>query len=233
MNDALNEMYAKLEAHFGPSGWWPAETPFEIAVGAILTQNTAWGNVEKAIANLKQRKLLSAKAIVACPTDALEDALRPSGFFRVKAQRLRTFCAWLIEHHGGSMKRLAERPLAQLRPELLAVSGLGPETVDDILLYACLKPVFVVDAYTQRIFHRHGLITAPVKYETLRAFCESNLEADVARYAAFHGYLVYAGNRYCRRVPRCETCPLGCTLEPGQPLPLPPASAPRKRPSRV
>lgn len=221
MRAVLHEMYERLAAHFGPTGWWPADTPFEVAVGAILTQNTSWRSVEKAIAELKRRRMLSAKAIGACPDGLLEEILRPTGYFRIKAQRLRSFCVHLVGRYGGSMKRMAARPLEELRPELLAVPGIGPETADDILCYACDKPVFVVDAYTQRILHRHGLIAAPMKYEALRRLLEDHLEPDLHLYKEFHGLLDYAGARYCRRAPRCDECPLGPLLRPGQPVPLP------------
>jgi endonuclease-3 related protein len=221
LKPTLQQIYERLAAHFGVTGWWPGDTPFEIAVGAILTQNTAWTNVEKAIENLKRGRLLSPRAIVSCPSETLEAAVYPTGYFRVKALRLRIFCDHLIDRYGGSMKRMARRPLEELRPELLAIPGIGPETADDILLYACDKPVFVVDAYTQRILHRHGLIEAPVRYEALRALFEGHLPADVALYKEYHGLIVYTGKDFCRRVPRCAACPLGPLLCPGQPVPLP------------
>lgn len=217
MKPTLLEIYEHLAAHFGPCGWWPGDTPFEIAIGAILTQNTAWTNVEKAIANLKREKLLSPRAILTCELAALEAAVYPTGYYRQKALRLRIFCTHLVDRYGGSMKRMAKRPLEELRPELLAIPGIGPETADDILLYACDKPVFVVDAYTQRILHRHGLIDAPMRYETLRALFEANLPKDIALYQEYHGLIVYTGKDYCRRIPRCEACPLCPLLQPGQP----------------
>lgn len=214
----LHGIYRKLEAHFGPSGWWPADTPFEVAIGAILTQNTAWTNVEKAIANLKRAKLLNPKRILASPDEVLEEALRPSGYFRVKARRVRGFCAYLVERHGGSIARMAKQPLETLRPELLAVHGIGPETADDILLYACEKPVFVVDAYTRRIMSRHGHVSPTIGYEDLRALFESRLKPDAELFKNYHGLIVLTGNRYCRATPRCEECPLRPLLKGGQPL---------------
>jgi endonuclease-3 related protein len=209
LKEALTEIYRRLKAHYGPTGWWPADTNFEVAVGAILTQNTAWTNVEKAFVNLKREKLLSPRAILDAPDGVLEAAVRPTGYFRVKALRLRIFCAYLVERYGGSMERMARRPLEELRPELLAVPGIGPETADDILLYACRKPVFVVDAYTQRILSRHGLIELPIKYEALRALFERNLDPDVDLYKEFHALIVYTGKDFCRRFPNCDACPLG------------------------
>ena len=217
MKRVLVEFYDRMAAYYGPTHWWPGDTPFEIAVGAVLTQNTAWGNVEKAIANLKRETPLSARAIVECPAAKLEWMLRPSGFFRVKAKRLRSFCQYLVERYGGSMKRMAAQPLETLRPELLAVHGIGPETGDDILLYACEKTVFVVDAYTRRILSRHGLVSADIAYEELRGLFERNVEPDLHVYKEYHGLLVYVGKEFCRRKPLCAGCPLGPTLKPGQP----------------
>ena len=218
MKKILSEFYAHMEARYGPTGWWPGDTPFEIAVGAVLTQNTAWSNVEKAIDNLNREKLLSARAIVECPLDRLETALTPSGYFRVKARRLRSFCEYLLTRYAGNMRRMQRRPLETLRPELLDVHGIGPETADDILLYACGKRVFVVDAYTRRIFSRHGIVDPNIPYEDLRRFFEHNLEPDLHLYSEYHALIVYVGKDYCRRAPRCAACPLGPTLKKGQPI---------------
>lgn len=205
----LTEIFSHLSKHYGPTHWWPGDSPFEIAVGAVLTQNTAWTNVEKAITNLKHEKLLSPHAILECPNGRLESALKPSGYFRIKASRLRSFCVYLMERYKGSMKRMAEQPLELLRPELLDVHGIGPETADDILLYACEKPVFVVDAYTRRIFSRHGLIPENIPYEPLRAFFENHLKPDIHMFKEYHGLIVWTGKDFCRRNPKCETCPMG------------------------
>lgn len=208
----LLDIYRRLADHYGPTHWWPGDSPFEIAVGAILTQNTAWGNVEKAIENLKRLRLLSARKILASADATLETALTPSGYFRVKARRLRSFCAYLVERHGASMKRMARQPLQTLRPELLDVYGIGPETADDILLYACEKPVFVVDAYTRRILSRHGLVPPDIAYEPLRAFFERRLDSDAHMFKEYHGLLVWAGKDFCRKIPRCAGCPLQAVL---------------------
>jgi len=214
----LLTIYNRLERHFGPTGWWPGDSPFEIAVGAILTQNTAWTNVEQAIANLKRARLLTPKKIAACPDKELHTALRPSGYFRVKAQRLRCFCEHLLENHGGSMARMARVPLDTLREELLSVHGIGPETADDILLYACGKPIFVVDAYTRRILHRHGHVDADISYHELQEVFHRRLPRNVALYQEYHALIVYVGKDFCRPRPRCEECPLAPLLEPGQPV---------------
>ena len=215
---ALTRIYDLMSAHFGPTHWWPGDTPFEIAAGAVLTQNTAWTNVEKAIANLKRENLLSPRAILECPNGTLERALAPSGYFRVKTKRLRSFCAYLVERYGGSMARMAKRPLEQLRPELLGVHGIGAETADDILLYACEKIVFVIDAYTRRIFSRHGLVPEKIAYEHLRAFFETHVEPDLHRYKEYHGLIVWTGKEFCRRNPKCSECPLGPMLKKKYPM---------------
>jgi endonuclease-3 related protein len=208
-----------MEAHYGPTHWWPGDTPFEVAVGAVLTQNTAWTNVEKAIANLKREELLTPQAFLACPNGRCEEALRPSGYFRVKAQRLRNFCAYLVERYDGYMAAMARQPLETLRPELLAVNGIGPETADDILLYACDKPVFVIDAYTRRILHRHGLLPEPLPYEDLRTLFERHLPRDLALFQEYHGLIVFTGKDFCRRRPQCAGCPLQPLLKKGEPVP--------------
>ena len=213
----LQEIYDRLAAHYGHTGWWPGDSPFEIAVGAILTQNTAWTNVERAIANLKAHELLNPSAILDSPAETLENAIRASGYFRVKAQRLRNFCAYLLEKYGGSMECMAREPLDALRPELLAVNGIGPETADDILLYACGKLVFVVDAYTRRILYRHGLTGKDIGYESLRELFETNLPRDHHLYKEYHGLIVWTGKDFCGPKPKCEACPLNPLLLPGQP----------------
>ncbi len=197
-----------MSRHFGPTHWWPGDTPFGIAVGAILTQNTAWTNVEKAIANLTQEKLLHPRAIVECDRERLHAALRPSGYFRQKAERLTLFSQHLLTHYDGSVKRMACRPLEALRHELLSLKGIGPETADDILLYACGLPVFVVDAYTRRILSRHGLVNSAIRYEPLRALFESHLPRDVKQWKEYHGLIVFTAKDFCRSHPRCECCPL-------------------------
>lgn len=215
---ALEEIFQRLTHHFGPTRWWPGDSPFEIAVGAVLTQNTAWTNVEKAIANLKRARKLSPKAILDCGDRELHELLRPSGYFRVKTSRLRSFCDHLIAHYAGSMTRMARRPVNELRVELLGIAGIGPETADDILLYACEKPVFVVDAYTRRILARHGLVAGDIGYEELRSVFERNLESDLYVFKEYHGLIVYTGKDFCRRAPKCESCPLAPMLKRGQPI---------------
>ncbi len=218
MRERLLALFDHMAAHYGHTGWWPGDGPFEIAIGAILTQNTAWTNVERAIANLKTAGLLCPEAMLACSTGELEEVLRPSGYFRVKTDRVRNFCRRLVDGYDGRMEELARRPLGELRRELLGIKGVGPETADDILLYACGKPVFVVDAYTRRILARHGVVDPAIGYEPLRALFEENLEADVDLFKEFHGLIVWTGKDFCRKRPRCESCPLCPLLAEGQPL---------------
>jgi endonuclease-3 related protein len=214
----LEKAYDLMAAHYGPTHWWPGDTAFEIAVGAILTQNTAWTNVEKAIRNLKQEDLLAPRAILDCPTETLEQALRPSGYFRVKTKRLRSFCEHLVRRYRGRMNRMAQRPIEALRAEILEVNGIGPETADDILLYACGKIVFVVDAYTRRIFSRHGLVPPDIPYEGLRAFFERHVPPGLHHYKEYHALIVWTGKEFCRRTPACDRCPLAPLLRKGQPI---------------
>ena len=214
----LQEFYHHMAKHYGPTHWWPGDTPFEIAIGAILTQNTAWTNVERAIKNLKKAKLLSPKKILDAPTDLLHTAIRPSGYFRQKTIRIQRFAKHLLDHYQGSVKRMARRPLGELRDELLELHGIGPETADDILLYACDKPIFVVDEYTRRILARHGRVHHDIKYHPLQQFVEKNLEPDVKLFKELHGLIVWTGKDFCRKTPNCDNCPLKPLLKRGQPI---------------
>ena len=214
----LLQYFEAMAAHYGTTHWWPGESAFEIAIGAILTQNTAWTNVEKAIVALKAADLLSPGAMVGYALEDLEQAVRPSGYFRQKAKRLRIFCQHLIDHYEGDIEIMTRRPLAVLREELLALHGIGPETADDILLYACGKPVFVVDTYTRRIFSRHGLVDPKIAYEALRAFFEETLPGEVPLFKEYHGLVVWTGKDFCKKNPQCEGCPLAPLLKKGQPI---------------
>jgi len=204
----LLEMYRRLTEEFGPTGWWPARTPFEVAVGAVLTQNTTWRNVEKAIKNLKEHRMLSVRALSRAPLSKLAQQARPAGYYRLKSQRLKNFVDFLRGEYGGSMVRMAREPTDRLREKLLGVTGIGPETADSILLYALGKPVFVVDAYTRRILSRHGMVEQEVNYEELRRFFEQHLPRDVSLFKEFHALLVRTGAQFCKREPRCDQCPL-------------------------
>jgi endonuclease-3 related protein len=177
-------------------------------VGAVLTQNAAWTNVERAIANLKQSSVLTPGALLSLPVGRLERLIAPSGFFRVKARRLRNFLDYFAGRHAGSVARMRRHPLPRLRQELLAVNGIGPETADSILLYALNKPSFVIDAYTRRILSRHAIIPGNADYDSTKLLFESNLPASVKLYNEFHALLVKLARRHCRVRPVCDDCPL-------------------------
>lgn len=204
----LQELYQRLWEVYGPQGWWPGDTPFEVAVGAILTQNTNWGNVARAITALKDQDLLTPQALQALPEPELARLIRPAGYYNLKARRLKNFLDFLAHHFENSMARLAAADLASLRPALLSIKGVGPETADSILLYALAKPTFVVDAYTFRILSRHGLIYEGCAYEELRQLFMEHLPAQVPLYQEYHALLVRLGKEWCRPQPRCATCPV-------------------------
>ncbi len=202
------EIYNSLSEYYGPTGWWPGDSPFEIAIGAILTQNTAWNNVERAINNLKAQNLLSPEKIVSVERKVLEEAIKPSGYFRQKAERLVIFCNYLLKNYGGKIELMGAKDTESLRKELLSIKGIGEETADDILLYACEHPIFVVDAYTRRIFSRHGLIDGNIKYKEIQEIFHKNVPKDVYTYKEYHGLIVWTGKDFCKKLPRCEKCPL-------------------------
>jgi endonuclease-3 related protein len=200
----LRAAYDTLLKAYGPQHWWPGDTRFEIMVGAVLTQNTAWTNVEKAIKNLKRNKALSPEAILAARASRLANWLKPSGYFNIKAKRVKALCQWLVEQ--GGVNAIARQPTDTLRRELLKVHGVGPETADDILLYAFGRPVFVIDAYTRRIFRRMRLIAGDEGYEHLRQVFEKSLGEDTALYNEYHALIVLHGKDVCRTRPRCSGC---------------------------
>ena len=207
----FTQVYRRLHVAHGPQHWWPSKDgPFEVMVGAVLTQNTAWLNVERAIANLNRQRALTPRAILNAHPKRLASWLKPSGYFNVKAKRLRAFCRWYLAQ--GGIKALRALPTARLRAALLTVNGVGLETADDILLYAFARPVFVIDAYTRRIFKRLGLIDGDEEYETLRALFERRVRKNVARYNEYHALIVRHGKEICRTRPRCSVCCLagGC-----------------------
>ena len=207
------EYYRSMLAALGHRHWWPAKTPFEVCVGAILTQNTAWTGVEKAMANLENAGALDPRVLSALPVPALEELIRPAGYFRLKATRLRGLLYYLEQSCDFDLGVLARRGMGEVREELLAVRGVGPETADSILCYALGMPSFVVDAYTRRILSRHGLVPEDAPYHELRDYFMDVLEPDPALYNDFHAQLVRVGNRFCKtRKPLCEECPLGSYL---------------------
>lgn len=213
----LDEYFNSLLTSLGPQHWWPGKTQFEIIAGAILTQNTAWTNVERAIANLRGAGLLSPAAIEKFPLRRLARLIRPSGYFRQKARKLKAFCQFLRVEYGGSLKRMFETPTLVLREKLLGVFGLGPETADSILLYAGGHGVFVVDAYTKRILLRHGWTQDKSGYDDVRWMFERQFPGNVERFNEFHALIVTTGKNYCRtKEPLCDRCPLGRYLEEGR-----------------
>jgi endonuclease-3 related protein len=209
---ALRHAYRLMRTHFGHQHWWPGETPFEVCVGAILTQNTSWSNVERAIANLKAARVLQPRKLFALSESQLAALIRPAGYFNVKARRLRAFLRVLVEQFGGSLERLFAGERAAVRERLLAINGVGPETADSMLLYAGGHHRFVIDAYTKRIFHRHRWSGANASYEELQGLCESALYQKPRRerldyWQDFHAQLVLIGKDFCRtRQPRCAEC---------------------------
>ena len=213
----LEEYYQALFSAFGPQRWWPGETQFEVIVGAILTQNTSWTNVERAIANLRAARLLTPAAITRAPLNTVEELIRSSGYFRQKARKLKAFCEFLRVEFRGSLKRMFETPTVTLREKLLGVFGIGPETADSILLYAGQHSVFVVDAYTKRMLARHGWVHEQADYEEVRSMVESQFPGETARFNEFHALIVNTGKQFCRpREPLCGRCPLGQHLEEGR-----------------
>ncbi|MGC9196549.1 MAG: endonuclease III domain-containing protein [Syntrophobacteraceae bacterium] len=208
----LLEIYEKLFAAFGPQHWWPAQTPFEVILGALLAQNTAWKNAAAAIANLEKNGLLHFEALCSLDGPHLEALIRPSGFYRQKATRIMAFCDHLQKKHHGCLEQFLAQDMEPLRRELLTIRGIGPETADSIVLYAAFRPSFVVDAYTWRIFSRHAWIEENISYDDLREYFMEALEPDVATFQEFHALLVRTGHLYCRKKPLCPMCPLGVYL---------------------
>lgn len=234
--------YTALLARYGPQNWWPARSRFEVIVGAYLTQNTNWSNVEKALLNLRRAHMLSVNAMRALPMEELETLVRPSGYFRQKTRNLKIFIAFLDSQYSGSLSRMFAQPTEKLRAELLALNGVGPETADSILLYAGNHPVFVVDAYTRRVLLRHGIIGQKTNYEEIRSMIEHAISSSEAEslvvlnpgsdprhgvshmsssarsslaqhYNELHALIVRVGNHYCRAKPNCEGCPLQSFLK--------------------
>lgn len=204
----IRTIYRILFKAFGPQHWWPGDTPFEVAVGAILTQNTNWGNVEKAIHNLKAVHVLSAKKIHEMPVNTLAAFIRPAGYFNIKAKRLKSFIHFLCEEYGGSMERMEKEDARILREKLLSVHGIGPETADSILLYALKKPIFVIDAYTKRILSSHGIIGHDEPYSDFQELFHLSLKRDVRLYNEYHALFVATGKFFCKPKPLCAECPL-------------------------
>ena len=209
MASNLVEAYERMLAAFGPQQWWPGEMPFEIMVGAVLVQNTAWRNVEHAIKNLRAAGVMEPRALYALPPTALAELIRPAGYYQVKTKRLRNLLKFVVDEFDGSLDAMFRTNQTTLREQLLAINGIGPETADAILLYAGGLPTFVVDTYTHRIFARHGWIEYEAGYHDIKDHVESALPADTPLYNEYHALLVRVGKDYCKRTaPKCEACPL-------------------------
>lgn len=210
-------VYDRMFERFGPLAWWPAETPFEVCVGAILTQNTAWTNVQKAIICLKRAGIMTPVSMRDVEPEKLAELIRPAGFFNIKTTRLKCFVAWLFLHHSGSLERMFTVEWHILRTELLRICGVGPETADSILLYAGNKPTFVVDAYTRRLFYRLGLLPEDAGYDQVRSSFMTQLPEDVQLFNEYHALIVEQCKQFCRKKPLCTGCPLfdGCLFPRG------------------
>ncbi len=201
--------YELLYAHFGPQHWWPAETPFEVMVGAVLTQNTNWTNVVKAINNLRQAGMLVYSQMVQLPVDHLAQYIKPSGYYNLKAGRLHNLMAMIESRYGGDLESFLDDDVLSTRERLLSVKGIGPETADSILLYACMQPVFVIDTYTHRVFSRHGMVEEETDYHAMQTTFLDNLPTDVQLYNEFHALIVLVAKQFCKKnKPLCEQCPL-------------------------
>ncbi len=206
----LKEFYERMFDTLGPQSWWPAETRFEMVTGAILTQNTNWGNVERAIAALKKAGALTPERMHAMPDAELASLIRPAGYFNLKAKRLKAFTARLFEAHGGSLSRMFRLPTPELRTELLGIYGIGPETADSIILYGARRAEFVVDAYTARMLVRHGMVAEGAGYEEVKRVFTDSLAPDERTFNEYHALIVNVGKNFCRpKNPLCKECPLG------------------------
>lgn len=203
------EAYSLLLEHFGPQGWWPGETEIEIVVGAVLTQNTNWSNVTRAISGLEVAGLLEFNALADLPVSVLAEYIRPSGYYNIKARRLQNLLQMIRQKYDGQLGSLLADETGRARENLLSVKGVGPETADSILLYAGGHPVFVVDAYTHRVFSRHGMVAEETDYHEVQEEFERRLPRDAALYNEFHALIVALGKRYCKKTkPLCGSCPL-------------------------
>ncbi len=208
MKDILIKIYRTLYQTYGPRNWWPGETPFEVMVGAILTQNTSWRNVEKAIQKLKGKGVLNPQGIHHLRKSQLAPLIKSSGYYRIKADRLKGFIDFLFGEYDGHIKKMGKEKMEKMREELLGVKGIGPETADSILLYGLKKPIFVIDAYTRRILSRHGMITEKASYKEVQRLFMDHLPLDEKLFNEYHALLVHLGKTVCKKIPRCDVCPI-------------------------
>jgi len=202
------EMFDLLLAHFGPQNWWPAKTELEVMIGAILTQNTNWANVEKAISNLRDKDLVSLDRLVSLPIEDLAKIIRPAGYYNIKSKRLKNLINFIFDQYDGDLAGLLQEETDRLREGLLSVNGVGPETADSIILYAAQRPLFVVDSYTHRILSRHAMAGEEANYNELQELFMDHLPEDAPLFNEFHALIVQTGKNYCRKNPLCEDCPL-------------------------
>lgn len=202
------QMYHLMLKHLGPQHWWPGDTALEIMVGAILTQNTNWNNVEKAMENLKREHLLSIEILYDISIEKLAEGIRLAGYYNLKAGRLKNLITFLMDKYDGNSDLLFREDTYEMREHLLSIKGIGPETADSIILYAAGQPIFVIDAYTYRILRRHDLVDDSMTYDELQGFFMDNLPQDMDLFNEFHALIVKTGKEYCGRKPRCEICPL-------------------------
>jgi endonuclease-3 related protein len=222
MKNLLLNIYRKLYRAYGPQRWWPGETSFEVMVGAILTQNTSWKNAEKAIGHLKKKGVLTSEGIYELRKSQLASLIKSSGYYRIKADRLKSFVNFLFEEYHGGIEKMRVETIEELRIKLLGIRGIGPETVDSILLYGLKKPIFVVDAYTKRILSRHGMISAKTSYEEIQGLFMNHLPLDERLFNEYHALIVHLGKTVCKKIPKCHICPLNA-------IPLIPSLSPRGR----
>jgi endonuclease-3 related protein len=208
MKDTLIKIYRTLYKTYGPRHWWPGETSFEVMLGAILTQNTSWRNVEKAIQRLKGKGVLNPERIYRLKKSQLASLIKSSGYYRIKADRLKAFVNFLYEEFDGELKKMKKERLEELREKLLGVKGIGPETADSILLYGLKKPVFVVDAYTRRILSRHRMISEKASYEEVQKLFMGHLPQDEKLFNEYHALFVHLGKTLCKKIPKCDICPI-------------------------
>jgi endonuclease-3 related protein len=222
MKNLLMKIYQTLFRAYGPRHWWPGETSFEVMVGAILTQNTSWKNVEKAIGHLKEKGLLNSEGIYQLRKSQLASLIKSSGYYRIKADRLKNLVNFLFGEYHGDVEKMKREEIEELRRKLLGVKGVGPETADSILLYGLKKPIFVVDAYTKRILSRHGMIPEKASYEEVQSLFMNHLPLDERLFNEYHALFVHLGKTLCKEVPKCDICPL-------KGIPLTPSLSPRGR----
>jgi endonuclease-3 related protein len=208
MKRLLMDIYRTLYQVYGPRHWWPGESAFEVMVGAILTQNTSWKNVEKAIQRLKGNNVLSVKGLHQLKRQELASLIKSSGYYRIKADRLKAFVDFLFKDYEGDIEKMGEESLPVLRQKLLKVKGIGPETADSILLYGIKRPIFVVDAYTKRIFSRHSVVAEKASYGEIQRLFMSHLPHNKRLFNEYHALLVHLGKTVCKKIPRCDICPL-------------------------